>query len=67
MVRQMSEKTKITARDGHEYDYNAAVNLMDRELCEELHMRFAPCSEQDFYDAYCKAHEEKFGEEFVIN
>ena len=41
---------------------NVAIQLMDDDLREKLHCELAPCSEQDFFDAYCKAHEEKFGE-----
>ena len=47
-------------------DFEAAVNLMDDEIREALHAELAPCTEQEFFDAYCKAHEEKYGEEFAI-
>nr|DAH24674.1 MAG TPA: hypothetical protein [Caudoviricetes sp.] len=47
-------------------DFEAAVNLMDDEIREALHMEMAPCTEQEFFDAYCEAHEEKYGEEFAI-
>lgn len=47
---------------GVEINYEAAVALMDDELREAI------CgtvdTDQEFFDAYCKAHEEKFGEEF---
>lgn len=29
-------------------------------------MELAHCTEQEFFDAYCKAHEEKYGEEFSV-
>jgi hypothetical protein len=51
---------------GVEFDFDAAVNIMDRDICEELHLEMAPCGDQEFFDAYCKAHEEKFGEEFEL-
>lgn len=53
---------------GKEYDYDAAVNLMDEDLREELHNLFAEVvSEQEFFDLYIKAHEKRFdGEEFTI-
>jgi hypothetical protein len=57
--------TKIT-HNGHQYDMDAAANLMDDEIREELHARGFD-SEQAFFDAYCKRHAEVFGEEFVIN
>lgn len=47
-------------------DFEAAVNLMDGEIREAIHAELAPCTEQEFFDAYCKAHEEKYGEEFAI-
>lgn len=47
-------------------DFEAAVNLMDDGIREALHAELAPCTEQEFFDAYCKAHEEKYGEEFAI-
>lgn len=47
-------------------DFEAAVNLMDDEIRESLHAELAPCTEQEFFDAYCKAHEEKYGEKFAV-
>lgn len=49
----------------NENDWDAIVNYMDRDVAEEIHGLLAPCSNQEFFDAYCKAHEEKFGETFV--
>ena len=60
----MSKQVTI---NGHEIDFEAAVNLMDDEIRERLHGEMAPCDEQDFIDAYIKAHAEKFdGEEFQV-
>ena len=56
--------SKITYND-HEYDMDAARNLMDDEICERIHGTVD--TDQEFFDAYVKAHAEKFGEEFVIN
>lgn len=53
---------KICKNDG---EWDAIVNYMDRDIAEELHSKLAPCSNQEFFDAYCKAHEKKFGETFV--
>ena len=47
-------------------DFEAAVMLMDDEIREELNSELSPCSEQEFIDAYAKAHAEKYGEEFEI-
>ena len=41
-------------------------DLADDELREELNRELAPCTEQEFFEAYEKAHEEKFGEAFQI-
>ena len=52
--------------DGKEIPYEAAVALMDDEIREEVHADIAPCTEQEFFDEYCKRHLEKYGIEFVI-
>lgn len=52
---------------GKQYYYDAAVALMDDELREELHASLAPCSKQEFFDAYCQQHLKKFGAEFSID
>lgn len=53
--------------NGHEVDFEAAVNLMDDEIREDLHSKMAPCSEQEFIDAYAKAHADTFDETFAVN
>lgn len=50
----------------HEVSFEACVVLMDDEIREELHSEIAPCSDQEFLDAYCEKHLEKYGEEFMI-
>ncbi|WP_278558883.1 hypothetical protein [Acidaminococcus intestini] len=53
--------------DGHMIYYDAAVEMMDDDLREELHREMAPCTNQEFYDAYVKAHAAKYnGEKFQI-
>ena len=49
---------------GVEVEFEAAVNLMNDEIREELHGEYD--NEQEFFDAYCEAHEAKFGEEFEL-
>ena len=57
----------VEDEDGHMIDYDAAVELMDDDLREQLHREMAPCTNQEFYDAYVKAHAEKYnGEKFQI-
>ena len=46
--------------------YEAAVNLMDDEIREELHNEMAPCTDIEFLEAYMERHKEKYGEEFEI-
>jgi hypothetical protein len=54
--------------NGRTIAFDAAVNLMDDEIRERLHSELAPCSNQEFMDAYVVAHAEKFdGEEFAVN
>ena len=50
-----------------EYEFDVVVNYMDDEIREELHSEMAPCTEQQFTDAYIKAHKDKFNEDFIIN
>lgn len=52
--------------NGHECDYDACVNMMDDEIREDLHAEMAPCEDQEFLDAYCKRHFDKFGTDFEI-
>ena len=56
----------VAAEEYAEINFEAAVDLMDDELREDLHMKLAPCSDQAFFDAYCEAHKQKFGEEFEL-
>lgn len=58
------EKARDIIRAGH---YNAAVELMDDELREQIHDELAPCSGVDFLTRYLKEHQKKFGEEFILN
>ena len=51
---------------GVEIDWNTAVNLMDDDLREELSADLAPCTEQEFFEAYAKAHDNKVGEAWEL-
>ena len=53
--------------NGEMVNFDVAVILMDDDIREEVHREMAPCSEQEFMDAYAKAHHEKYGETFEIN
>ena len=52
---------------GTEINYEVAVELMDDDIREELTAELAPCTEQEFFTAYAKAHAEKFGEEWELD
>ena len=54
----------ITNAYGKEVDFDAAVNLMDDDLRERLVNECEWESDQQFFMAYCVAHEKAFGEEF---
>ena len=57
----------MTAKEIIENGYfDAAVALMDDDIREELHRELAPCTDQEFLEAYMKRHEEKYGIVFVV-
>ena len=56
--------TQISYND-HEFDFDAARNLMDDDICEQIHGTVD--TEQEFVDAYAARHLDKYGTEFVIN
>lgn len=58
---------KVTNEWGTEFDFEVVINFMEDELREQLHMELAPCTEQEFFDAYAKAYEEKYGEEWFLS
>lgn len=53
--------------EGHELDFESAVQYMDDDIREELHRDMAPCGEQEFFTAYEKAHAAKFGEPLELS
>lgn len=52
---------------GNEIDYEVSVTMMDDEVRENLHNEIAPCTEQEFFDAYAAAHKEQFGEYWILD
>lgn len=52
--------------NGYEVEFDVMVNMMDDEIREKLHNKLAPCTDQEFVDAYVEAHEAKYGEQFEI-
>ena len=68
IIRKRKEANKMkTIKDynGNKIDFEAAVMLMDDEIREQLHGKGIE-DEQEFYNAYCEKHYEKYNEEFEI-
>lgn len=38
--------------EGNNYDYDIIVGYMNDEIREDLHAELAPCTEQEFFNAY---------------
>lgn len=56
--------SEVETSYGRMIDFDAAMNVADPEIVEELHGRLAPCTDQEFYDAYCEAHIDRYDDEF---
>ena len=63
-VKMKSNIKIVKTPYGKEIDFDAATMIMDDDIRELVHHKLAPCSDQEFFDAYCVAHEKKYGEEF---
>jgi hypothetical protein len=57
--------TTITNAHGRQFDFDSAMALMDDEIVKAIEGTLP--TEQDFFEAYCVRHEEKYGEEFEFN
>ena len=57
----------VVNKIGATLDFSAAVMLMDDALREEIHNTIAPCSDQEFFQAYEDAHQKKFGDEWDLS
>lgn len=67
-VYKKNEETNVINKYGVKVDYYIAVDFMeDDELREQLHIQLVPCTEQEFFDAYAKAYEDKYGEEWFLS
>lgn len=65
-ITKEPERIFVVNAFGQLINYDVAVNFMDDDLREKLHFELAPCTDQEFFDAYEKAHQEKFGEVWVL-
>ena len=63
--REENKMKTIKDYNGNNIDFEAAVMLMDDEIREQLHGMGIE-DEQEFYNAYCEKHYEKYNEEFEI-
>lgn len=53
------------SQDAH-IDLDAAGELMDSDICEELHLQEWE-SDQKWFEAYLIAHKAKFDEDFLVS
>lgn len=53
--------------NGKEVDFAAAEMLMNEGIREWLNEKLAPCTEQEFLDAYVEAHRKELDEEFKVD
>ena len=57
----------VTNTNKYELDFTVAIMYMDDQICESLHNVMSPCTEQEFFTAYEKAHSEAYGEEWELS
>ena len=57
---------KVINMNGAAIDFEAAINMMDDEIREQLHADGYE-TEQEFFSAYEKSHVEKYGEEWELS
>jgi hypothetical protein len=62
-IEELMEQVEET-EDAPDYYFDAAVQLMDDELREQIHADLAPCTNAEFLREYERRHLEKYGEEF---
>lgn len=62
----MNEHDFVTNEWGTKINFEAAVNIMDDDIRRRLADEWAFCTKQNFFDEYCKAHLEKYGEEWEL-
>ena len=51
---------------GKEFAWDIVVQLMDDDICEELHLTTEENDIQEFYNKYVEKHKEKFGKLFGL-
>lgn len=58
---------RVVNKYNAEINWEAAVELMDDEICEQLAAEIAPCTEQEYFTAYEAAYEAAYGEEWALS
>ena len=58
---------QVTNRNGKQVDFDAAVELMDNGIREQVHAYKSPCTEQEFFTAYEIAHAAVYGEDWELS
>ena len=65
LVKELTGRSYVKWTDKHGVtrwiEYDSAVMLMDDDIRERLHGELAPCTDQEFIDAYTIAHREEYG------
>ena len=64
MYTTANDSPVVLDDDGELIIFESVVPGMDDEIRESVHSDLAPCSNQAFFDEYCKRHEEKYGVPF---
>lgn len=59
--------TMVINKSGAKIDFEAAAQLMDADIREQVHADLAPCTEQEFFNAYEQAHAAAYGEEWELS
>ena len=60
LKKEIKTMREVMNCKGKQIDFDVAVEFMDDEIREDLHSKLAPCSDQVFFTAYEKAHENRF-------
>ena len=58
--------TEVINQYGKKIDFETTVQYMDDDIRNRLNYYLAPCTEQEFFDAYAQAHVKQFGEEWEL-
>ena len=63
----MKVVNKVVNKNGYELDFDLSLIYMNDEIREKLANEIAPCSPQEFFTGYEKAHEKETGEEWFLS